>query len=374
MKKLFGLLLSLGPLMLSAETVDLYVGTRAAEGIWRAELDTESGELGKFQLAVEQVSPSFVAVGASGEYWYSTAIDPKGKSGKEKGRVAAYRRDMITGQLELINSQPSMSAGPCHIGIDKTESCLFVACYGGGGVTSYKLGEDKSIGEPVSVIQHKGSSVNPKRQKSAHAHSVYASEDNRFVYVCDLGMDEVLTYSLNSDTAELAPVGSFKVQPGSGPRHMDFSSDGKKGYLLNELTMSVDVLDRNVSTGAFTKKANYPVLPKQREEMSCSEVRVSDDDQFVYTANRDLADMGRDSISVFKVLDDGKLKRIQVIPVKVWIPRHFDITPDGRCLVVAGQRADSLAVFRRDVKTGKLTFVSKKSGLKVPMWIGFQRK
>jgi len=374
MKRRLGLLISMGVLPVCAETVNLYVGTSATEGIWQAELDTETCQLGDLQLAVEQVSPSFVVKNKGGEFWYSTASDPTEKSMKKKGLVASYQRDAETGALTLLNTQPSMGAGPCHVNLDQTGTCLFVANYAGGGITSYKLSEDKSIGTPVSVIKHVGSSIHPKRQKSPHAHSSYMSADNRFLYVCDLGIDEVLTYTLDEETAKLRVVGSTKITPGAGPRHMDFSNDGKRAFLLNELAMTVDVMERDVLTGTMSKLGSHRVLAKAEEEMSCSEIRVSDDNRFLYTANRDLADKGRDSISVFKVKEDGSLQRIQVVPVGVWIPRHFDITPDGKCVVVAGQRADSLSILRRNVETGKLTPVSLSASIKSPMWIGFVKE
>ncbi len=356
---------------LTAEVISLYVGSAAKEGIWQAKLDTDTGTISDLALAVEQTSPTFVTRDKTGEFWYSTASDPTQKSMKKKGLVVAYQRNAETGKLTVLNTQPTMGAGPCHVSLDQTGTCLFVSNYAGGSVTSYKIQPDKSLGEPVSHIQHVGSSVHPRRQKSPHAHSAYAGAENRFVYACDLGTDEVVTYALDVEKAKLSAVGATKISPGAGPRHMDFAHTTNRAFVLNELAMSVDVFERNTEDGTMKLLGDYPVLEKAQTEMSCSELRVSDDDHFLYTANRDLADKGRDSISVFRIHKDAKLERIQTIPAGIWIPRHFDITPDGKCLVVAGQRADALSVFRRDPETGKLSLVSNDTRVKAPMWIGF---
>ena len=89
--------------------------------------------------------------------------------------------------------------------------------------------------------------------------------------------------------------------------------------------------------------------------MSCSEIRVHPGGKHVYTANRDVAGKGRDSISVFEVQEGGKLKLIQVEPAKVEIPRNINLSPGGNWLLVAGQRSGNVPVFRIG-KDGKLKF------------------
>ena len=48
---------------------------------------------------------------------------------------------------------------------------------------------------PVSgFVQHEGSSVNPKRQRGPHAHSINVSADDRFAFVADLGIDYMTVF------------------------------------------------------------------------------------------------------------------------------------------------------------------------------------
>jgi len=45
------------------------------------------------------------------------------------------------------------------------------------------------------------------------------------------------------------------------------------------------------------------------------------------------------------------------------VPRHLTLDPSGRWLLVANQESDTLSIFSRDVKTGKLT----NTGTTVPL-------
>ena len=42
-------------------------------------------------------------------------------------------------------------------------------------------------------------------------------------------------------------------------------------------------------------------------------------------------------------------------------PRNFSMSPDDKYLLVANQDTDNIVSFKRDVDTGKLTFVSQVS-------------
>ena len=96
--------------------------------------------------------------------------------------------------------------GPCHLAIDKQGKTLFVANYGSGSVAAFRLQPDGAIGQRIAFQQHHGSSVNPKRQRGPHAHAVVLSPDGRFLFVPDLGLDQIISYRVSGDGG-LAPTG-----------------------------------------------------------------------------------------------------------------------------------------------------------------------
>jgi len=337
-------LLFFSQILAHAGTTKVYLGTQGrgdSKGIYLCDLDTETGKLSPPRLAANIAGAGFLALHPNGKYLYSTA------RGSEN-QVAAFQigKDYM---LNPINLQPSEGSGPCHVSVDRTGTCLMVANYGSGSVAALKIDEDGSLVKSASAHQHEGSSVNLRRQKGPHAHSIYPGPDNKFAYSPDLGIDQVVIYGLDAATATLKKVGSARTKPGAGPRHMKFSKNGRHAYVLTELHLTVAVYDRNPESGLLGHaKQEVSCLPANdnSEGMSCSEIRVHPSGKYLYAANRDVKGERRDSISVFKVLEEGRIERIQNVPAKVEIPRNIGVDPEGRWLLVAGQKSGNVPVFQ----------------------------
>ena len=356
----FGLILQSA--VTQAAEIPVYIGSGADTGISKGILDSDTGELKEVGLAVKVSKPGALAISGDKKMMFSIGRD----KGEKNGFVASYTvKD--DGSLELLGKQSSMGPGPCHLSLDGTSRGLFVANYSGGSIASYQIGD--KLSEAVSFYQHEGKSVNEKRQKGPHAHSIYPSPDNQFVYVADLGTDKVEVYKLDHKTAKLSPSSSASVPAGSGPRHMAFSKDGDKLYVLNELNLTVSRFARDGSSGKLTLEITKPVMAKPGEKMTCSEIQLSSDGKFIYTATRDLKGEKRDIISVLNTED---MSIVQEHPAGVWIPRHFGISPSGKWLLVAGQKSNQVVVHARDVATGRLIQTAHSAEVKQPMWILFK--
>ena len=76
--------------------------------------------------------------------------------------------------------------------------------------------------------------------------------------------------------------------------------------------------------------------------MTCSEIRVHPNGTLVYVANRDIKGQGRDALTAFRVLADGKLERLQTVPVQVEIPRNISVDPSSKWRRVAGQNSGNV--------------------------------
>ena len=265
-------LLFFSPLLTQAGTMKVYLGTQGrglSKGIYLCDLDSETGRLTKPKLAAEISGAGFLALHPNGKYLYSTARG-------DGNQVAAFQigKDYM---LNPINLQPSEGSGPCHVSVDRTGTCLMVANYGSGSVAALKIDEDGSLVKSASAHQHEGSSINLRRQKGPHAHSIYPGPDNKFAYSPDLGIDQVVIYNLDAATATLKRAGTARTKAGAGPRHMKFSKDGRQAYVLTELHLTVAVYDRNPESGLLgTAKQEVSCLPanSNSEGMSCSEIRV----------------------------------------------------------------------------------------------------
>ncbi|MFK7911010.1 MAG: lactonase family protein [Akkermansiaceae bacterium] len=352
--------------MAAAATTTVFIGT-GKKGIFTATLDQNKGTLATPVLAAEVNSSGFLVKHPKNSILYSTA-----EVEKKAGRVVAYKIEQ-EGKLTELNQQPTKGSKLCHVSLDSTGKILMGANYREGYVVSYPIQADGSIGKMASKHVHEGKGAHPKRQTKPHAHSIYSGPDNKYAYAPDLGIDKVMIYQLDSATAKLTSSGSAASPPGAGPRHMKFGKDGKQAYVLNELTLSISVYDRDAASGNLKPVQLVSTLPEGEttEQRSCSEIRVSQDGKFIYCANRDLTEQGRDSLSVFSVAEDGKITRIQTIGAEVWIPRNINLDPSGKWLLVAGQKSNDVPVFKIDPNTGILSYTGQEITVPTPMCIEF---
>lgn len=328
----------------------LWIGTggKGSEGIYRTMLDIETGKLTGPVLAAEIGNPGFVALNAERTRLYSLCH-------VDGGSVAAF----TIGEdhsLTLLNTQSTGDGSASHLSLDRTGRLLFSAQYGNGSITVYPVAKDGHIGERTQVVKHSGSGPDKDRQEGPHPHFAGVSPDNRFLLVPDLGADQVVIYRIDHESATLAPQGATVVAPGSGPRHLKFSHDGSKVYLINELSMTVTVFEYDEAGGTMTPLQTITTLPESMWKVpnKASEIRLHPTGRFVYAGNR-----GHDSITVFSVDEtNGLLSYVEREAIRGAYPRNFNIDPTGRWLIAAGRASNTLSIFSIDGESGRLYFTT----------------
>lgn len=340
-----------------------YTRTGDSKGIYRAAFDTERGSLDEPVLAVEAENPSFLTLDPAGRFLYAVSETP----GADEGTVTAYRV-LESGDLEKIGSRGSGGQGPCHVSTNAEGTVLAVANYGSGSVASYRMEKEGGLSEKVSVIQHQGGSVNPKRQTGPHAHSVNFSPDGRFVYAADLGTDRIYVYSVDAASGSLQVSAETRIEAGAGPRHFCIRPGGGNAYVINELALSVTAFKRNAADGTLAEIATVSTLPAEApRDGSTAEVVAHPNGKFLYGSNR-----GHDTIAVFSLDAGGKPTRLENEAIRGETPRNFALTPDGRWLLAAGQKSNTVTVFRVDPVTGLLDYADSKIEIGSPVCIRFR--
>jgi 6-phosphogluconolactonase len=336
--------------------VTVYVGTYTdgtSRGIYRLTFDPATGSMTEPVLAVETKTPSFLALHPSGRFLY--AVGEIGSfQGARTGAVSAFAVDPKTGDLALLNQQASEGAGPCHLVVDKSGRNVLVASYGGGTVAVLPIDADGRLKPASSVQAHQGSGPNKGRQEKPHAHGIYLDAAERFAFSPDLGADRVFVYRFEAAKGTLEPHGAGTLDPGSGPRHAAFHPTGKYLYVINELLSTVTAFTYDAEKGALAPLQTVTTLPAGFSGTSwTAEVEVSADGRFVYGSNR-----GDDSLAVFRVdATTGRLTAAGHVPVGGKYPRHFTIDPTGRFILAAHQNSGTIAVLRLDPATGMPTLV-----------------
>jgi 6-phosphogluconolactonase len=350
----------------------VYVGTYTtgkSEGIYLYRLNLSSGELKHVATTRGVINPSFLALAPSRRYLY--AVNEVGDfGGRKSGAVSAFAVDQRTGELRLLNQQPSLGADPCYVDVDAGGRFVLIANYTGGNVTVFPVERDGSLGEATDMRQAQGSSVNRERQEGPHAHCIVLDPTNRFAYSCDLGTDKIMNFRFDARNGKLLPNEPpwVQVKPGAGPRHLAFYPGGKYVFVLNELHSTVTAFARDPGKGSLKELKTLSTLPKDFTGTNTSaDIHVSPDGRFLFCSNR-----GHDSIAIFTIDPrHGALTSVGREFTRGMTPRNFAIDPTGRFLLVANQKSDNIVVFRLDQKTGRLSSAGQVIEVPSPVCLKF---
>ncbi|QDU30922.1 6-phosphogluconolactonase [Anatilimnocola aggregata] len=354
----------------------VYLGTYTgakSKGIYLSEFDADSGKLSEPKLVAETVNPTFLALHPDGKHLY--AVNEVGEFlGKKAGGITAFSIDE-KGGLTQLNQQHSGGPGPCHLVVDRQGKCVLAANYGGGSCCAVVLKDDGSLGEVTSFIQHENNPVPGPNGKVRvpRGHSINVSPDNKLALCADLGLDKVVIYSLDAATGKLSPhePGFGKTPDRAGPRHFAFHPSGKTAYAINETGSSMTVFDFDAAKGSLTEVQTLSTLPEGfTANNSTAEVVVHPSGKFVYGSNR-----GHNSIAVFKVDEaTGKLTAAGHQGEGIKTPRNFNIDLTGKWLLVGNQSGNDVLVFKIDQQTGALTPTANRIELAAPVCIKFLKQ
>jgi 6-phosphogluconolactonase len=342
----------------TAKKFRVYFGTYTrkdkSQGIYRSELDMETGKLSEPVLAVETKSPSFLCVHPTYKYVYAVG-EYGAEGGKPAGGVSAFAVDEKTGDLKLLNSQSSGGAGPCHVTIDSAGKNVLVANYGGGSCGVLPIQADGSLGPMSGFQQHVGTSYDPKRQGTPKGHSINLDPANRFAFCADLALDKVFIYKFDGEKGTITPNDPAfgETAKRAGPRHFAFHPSGKFAYAIGEIDCTMTVFAYDSQKGSLTKIQSISTLPdgvSVEPRFSTAEVVCHPSGKFVYGSNRT-----QDSIVAYQVdPTTGKLSLVGHQSEGVKTPRNFNVDPQGKYAVVANQAGDDVIVFAINQETGAL--------------------
>ncbi|MCL2105177.1 MAG: lactonase family protein [Kiritimatiellaeota bacterium] len=367
--------------------VGTYTGESGSKGIYRIVVDKRSGIVGEPQLVAEVDNPSFLArqwttlyavseslnkVFAYGIYPPHTNDDGltvnifDAMKGGKMVPLDAMQKDNLT----LLN-EADTGAGPCHVVVSLRGYLGFpgfvaAADYMGGSVTAWERERNGRIGRKIATFQNTHASKATGRQQQPHAHGVTWDECYDRLLVPDLGADRVYVYKIHRgerdpetaywpvDRIEPAPDTPWvDLPPGRGPRHVAFTPGGFAHtdyyehpymYVLNELSNTICVYDCGpFGTKGFTFVEEISTLPEGFDGQStAAELAVSEDGRALYASNR-----GHDSIARFRRdPKTGRLTLLECVPCGGKGPRHFTLMPGGSLMLVANQNSNNIAVFR----------------------------
>jgi 6-phosphogluconolactonase len=244
-----------------------------------------------------------------------------------------------------------------YIATDRPGRHLLGASYGGAIVASYRVDARGMVRAPAVQIL----------ATPPCAHSIITDPGNNFVLAATLGGDAILRYAFTPTSGRLRALSPVATKPGSGPRHLRFSPDGRHVYLVNELDATVTAYRYDAATGALIELQSVSlVLPGVTGKLAAADLHITPDGCFLYASERVTNRLV--GFAIDPVL--GRLAEACAVPSPD-APRGFAIDPSGRFLLCAGQNAGLVVSYAIDRETGALERAHDHPTHGKPNWIAF---
>lgn len=331
-----------------AQDANLFIGTytqRGSKGIYVYHFDTTSGKAIELSHTNKVSNPSFLAITKDKKNVYAV-------NEEIEGGVSSFSFKNNT--LNLLQQLSSKGAHPCYISISPDQKNIFVANYSGGNITQFYRFADGRLSNARQMIQHQGSSINKERQEKAHVHGAFFSPDGNYLFTPDLGMDQITAYPYKANTNPVLQSDKkiiLNTSPGSGPRHISFSKNGKLVYVIEELTGNVSVYQ--FQKGISKKIQTIATHPADfKGPAGSADIHISPNEKFLYVSNRG----NENNIVKLTLLESGLIRtdKINYFSSKGLKPRNFTISKDGKWLLVANQDTDNVIVYKINPSNGDL--------------------
>ncbi|MCD5981645.1 lactonase family protein [Pseudomonas sp. CDFA 610] len=337
------------------------------------------GLISQYQLDDASGALSLVEQTRAGDQVNPMALSPDGKAlfaalRAKPYQVVSFSIEPVTGHLKPLAQAP-LAESLAYLSTDRSGRFLMGASYGA----------DLLSVQPIDA-QHRPSDSIQTYKTGMHAHSVRTDPSNRFAYAGNLGVDRVLQYRLEPKDGKLVPIGEgyVTVPQNTGPRHLAFAPNGKFLYVVGEMNGTVTAFSINDKTGALKQVNQANGIPERLKlaqgqvrdarnndlkddptpRIWAADVRVSPDGKWLFTSERTSS-----SVSVFKVEPaSGKVAFVENYPVEEKQPRNIAVAPNGRWLLVTGEKADKVGSYGI-AADGGLKRVSEAPSGKGALWI-----
>ncbi|WP_170295296.1 lactonase family protein [Paracoccus aestuariivivens] len=331
-------------LLIGSYTESLPHVVARGSGITLVGLDSTSGRFATLSMCPDLRNPSYLAVSADKNRIF--AVEELDET--HGASVVALTLDRDTFAMRVTARHGAMGDCPCHVSLDQDEARVFVANYMSGSVATYRIDAEAGILGAGQKIQRSGNGPNPERQEGPHAHQVVPSVQGKGVFVCDAGTDEILHYPYSGHELAKTPDLVLNAPPGSLPRHLVQSHDGRRIYVVHELGCIIRsyacMHDGFEFTGEIGTLPAGDTCPS-----ACAAIRLHPNGRYLYASNR-----GHDSITAIAIGMDGTMSNIGTYATRGECPRDFNISPSGDILVVANQNSHTLSAYRIDPVSGSL--------------------
>jgi 6-phosphogluconolactonase (cycloisomerase 2 family) len=193
-------------------------------------------------------------------------------------------------------------------------------------------------------------------QASPHAHSVNFDPSNQFVLACDKGTDRIYVYRIEDKGCALTQVKVVETPTGTAPRHSAFHPRLPYVFVINELQPSLSSFSFDAKTGDLQAIQTVATVAKDAinragKRSMPADIHVHPNGRFVYGSTR-----GNDTIAIFRIDEaTGKITAVDEVSTQGATPRGFNFDPSGRFLLVGNQDSNTVVSFAVDPESGRMS-------------------
>lgn len=317
------------------------LGTNAQKYLFNTK-NQEFTKQGEFKAN----NPSYLALSDDEKYIYCISND------RNKSAIVSFSN----ASYQLLNEAKGSAKGSSYIINHKSH--LITADYLDGSISLFTTDTSGKISKAVQQIKFVSN-----RRKSSHIQMIKMFEGSNgipYLVATDKGSDLLYFYKLIKDTSKvvqdqqqagyklyMCDSSLVSLHEGSAPFHLDISKNGRRLYLLNQVSGEINVYllherDENIYASLIQS-----VVADRWHGESSADIHLSPSGKFLYSSHC----RTRDGISIFKVDESGLLTKIGY-QITAPQPTSFAITPDGDYLFVASQKDKMIQVFKINKDTG----------------------
>ncbi len=298
-----------------------------------------------------------------------SVLSPDGKflyaSSWKLSSVVTFARDAQTGKLELKQTitDPDILAGVTGLGLSPDGNLAIATAFRSRTTVLYlKNRENGSLTRLDTARDGEGG------VRLGFPIEAAFSPDSKYICVLDEARvgDEAqgAVVSFRAEDGKRVNVGTDTGKTGcyAGTRGLAFHPDGKTLFVACNRAGTLVVADRDPVDGSTKVRQ---VIRDEEEDVhglaGAMGVLVSRDGRYVYVNSGRF--QGDNAVSAYRIGEDGRFKLIQEFSNGQGGlngfegGNHLGISPDGLNVYAAASRSGTVACFRRDPASGKLTLI-----------------
>ena len=323
-----------------------------SRGIYTFTFDPATGRAGPLALAAEVRNPFNLTLHPGGRVVY-TCHWPTERDGQNL--ISAFAAD--GDRLRELNVVRSGGGGPTVGVVDRSGRNLLTTNFTTDSIVCYRLAPDGSLGERSAMIGREPAGASRRPQPAADGaprgpHHVQLSPTQRYAVVPEIWGSRCRVLRFDAASGALATHRLVADAGDAGPRHLVWHPGGQYLYTCGEEGSSISAWRWNEAGGKLTLLQNLTTRPAGFTAANRpADIAMHPGGRLVYVTNR-----GAGTLAGFRI-DPASGRLTAVDQAALGSPSSWSMVfdPSGRWALASAQMGDRIVIYAVDEAAGRLT-------------------